>query len=85
VNAADPKIRAGEVAWLGDPPLGLGLEASGVVVAGDGPFPVGAEVFGAHFSPPGGYADHWLMPADSLAAKPAGWTTRTPPPCRSPA
>jgi NADPH:quinone reductase-like Zn-dependent oxidoreductase len=72
VNAADPKIRAGEVAWLGEPPLGLGLEASGVVVAGDGPFPVGAEVFGAHFNPPGGYAEYWLMPADALAAKPAG-------------
>jgi NADPH:quinone reductase-like Zn-dependent oxidoreductase len=72
VNAADPKIRAGEVAWLGDPPLGLGLEAAGVVVAGDGPFPVGTEVFGAHFSPPGGYAEYWLMPADALAAKPAG-------------
>ncbi|MFL6074107.1 MAG: NADP-dependent oxidoreductase [Mycobacteriales bacterium] len=72
VNAADPKIRAGEVAWLGDPPLPLGLEASGVVVAGDGAFPVGAEVFGAHFSPPGGYAEYWLMPADALASRPAG-------------
>ena len=75
VNPGDWKVRAGLVRRFGDPPFTLGLDLAGVVAAvGDRttPFQVGEDVYGCAFPPRGAYAEYGVVPAQSLAAAPAG-------------
>lgn len=74
VNPADRKVRSGYVRLFGDPPFTLGHEFSGVVTeVGQevGGFQPGDEVFGWVTPPHGAYADYVVVPATSVAAKPA--------------
>ncbi|WP_067477489.1 NADP-dependent oxidoreductase [Nocardia amamiensis] len=71
VNAADWKVRAGLIGGLGDPPLTLGLDLSGVVDElgpGVDGFAVGDPVYGMVFG--GGNAEYVVAQADTLALKP---------------
>lgn len=73
VNAADRKVRCGRNDKLGAPPLVLGLDVSGVVVArgaGAARFAVGETVFGMVFG--GANAEYVVAHQDRLAAVPAG-------------
>ncbi len=72
VNAADWKVRAGLIGELGDPPLTLGLDVSGVVdVLGPGVdrFAVGDPVYGMVFG--GANAEYVVAQAHTLAPKPS--------------
>ncbi|MGY2005371.1 NADP-dependent oxidoreductase [Nocardia gipuzkoensis] len=71
VNAADWKVRAGLVGKLGDPPLTLGLDVSGVVDelgTGVDRFAVGDPVYGMVFG--GANAEYVVAQAHTLAPKP---------------
>lgn len=71
VNAADWKVRAGLVGKLGDPPLTLGLDVSGVVAElgpGVDRFAVGDPVYGMVFG--GANAEYVVARAHTLAPKP---------------
>ncbi|MBF6463631.1 NADP-dependent oxidoreductase [Nocardia beijingensis] len=71
VNAADWKVRAGLLGQLGDPPLTLGLDVSGVVAElgpGADRFAVGDPVYGMVFG--GANAEYVVAPAQTLAPKP---------------
>ncbi|MFI9503040.1 NADP-dependent oxidoreductase [Nocardia sp. NPDC052566] len=71
VNAADWKLRSGEIRKLGDPPFILGLDVSGVVEdvgAEVVRFAPGDAVFGMAF---GANAQYVLAPVEALAPKPA--------------
>ncbi|MGY1865808.1 MULTISPECIES: NADP-dependent oxidoreductase [Nocardia] len=71
VNAADWKVRAGLVGKLGDPPLTLGLDVSGVVDElgpGVDRFAVGDPVYGMVFG--GANAEYVVAQAHTLAPKP---------------
>lgn len=71
VNAADWKARAGLIGGLGDPPLTLGLDVSGVVDElgpGVDRFAVGDPVYGMVFG--GGNAEYVVAQAATLALKP---------------
>ncbi|MGK8556939.1 NADP-dependent oxidoreductase [Nocardia gipuzkoensis] len=71
VNAADWKARAGLIGGLGDPPLTLGLDVSGVVDElgpGVDRFAVGDPVYGMVFG--GGNAEYVVAQAGTLALKP---------------
>jgi len=77
VNPVDFKTRAGEgmSAVLGEPPLRLGWDVSGVVTAlgrGVTRFRVGDEVFGMPWFPreAGAYAEYVTAPSRQFAAKP---------------
>ncbi|SEM26976.1 NADP-dependent oxidoreductase [Streptacidiphilus jiangxiensis] len=71
VNPADWRIRAGEVRRLGEPPLGLGLDVAGTVVAGDGGrFRTGDRVFGVVPPPQGSFAEYVAVPGTTLARTP---------------
>lgn len=71
VNFFDTQMRSG-LYKFGQPPLALGNEGAGVVLAaGEGvTLPVGARV--AWIGVPGSYASHALVPADKLAPLPDG-------------
>ncbi|WP_280329009.1 NADP-dependent oxidoreductase [Nocardia wallacei] len=74
VNPADWKLRSGSVTRIGDPPFTLGLDVSGTVAElgpGVTAFDRGDEVFGMLLSRSGAYAEYVVLPADSLAHKPA--------------
>lgn len=71
VNAADWKVRAGLISALGDPPLTLGLDVSGVVdELGPGVerFAVGDPVYGMVFG--GANAEYVMAQASTLAPIP---------------
>jgi NADPH:quinone reductase-like Zn-dependent oxidoreductase len=70
VNPADRKVRSGYVRLFGDPPFTLGHEFSGVVAEADA-FRPGDEVYGWAVPPHGAHADYVVVPAASIAAKPA--------------
>jgi len=77
VNPVDFKTRAGKgvAAVLGEPPLRLGWDVSGVVTAVGGGvtrFKVGEEVFGMPWFPrqAGAYAEYVTAPSRHFAAKP---------------
>ncbi|MEV6558920.1 NADP-dependent oxidoreductase [Nocardia sp. NPDC051756] len=72
VNAADWKVRAGQVPVLGNPPLTLGLDVSGIVEelgAGADRFQVGDAVYGMVMG--GANAEYLVAQAHTLAPKPA--------------
>ncbi|MBF6226480.1 NADP-dependent oxidoreductase [Nocardia abscessus] len=72
VNAADWKVRAGLIGELGDPPLTLGLDVSGVVDElgpGVDRFAVGDPVYGMVFG--GANAEYVVAQAHTLAPKPS--------------
>ncbi|MRH86420.1 zinc-binding dehydrogenase [Nocardia sp. SYP-A9097] len=74
VNAADWKLRTGEVDKLGPPPFTLGFDVSGTVAetgSGVTDFGIGDEVYGMVLSRSGAYAEYVVVPADYLAPKPA--------------
>ncbi|WP_040807781.1 NADP-dependent oxidoreductase [Nocardia concava] len=73
INAADWKLRKGEVTKLGPPPFTLGFDLSGVVTeigADVTEFAPGDEVFGNVVSRNGAYAEYVVTPAGFLAHKP---------------
>ncbi|QIS13241.1 NADP-dependent oxidoreductase [Nocardia arthritidis] len=73
VNAADWKLRSGEIRKMGEPPFTLGFDVSGVVAqlgAGVDRFAVGGEVYSMVFSRSGAYAEYVVVPAEFAAAKP---------------
>jgi NADPH:quinone reductase-like Zn-dependent oxidoreductase len=77
VNPVDCKTRAGEgmAAVLGEPPLRIGWDVSGVVTAvgaGVTRFQVGEDVFGMPWFPrqAGAYAEYVTAPSRHFAAKP---------------
>ena len=71
VNPADAIVRAG-YPMLGDPPLTLGWDVSGVVEESRADFEVGAEVYGMPAFPKAAnaYAEYVVARADHLAPKP---------------
>ncbi|MEU4809023.1 NADP-dependent oxidoreductase [Nocardia fluminea] len=72
VNAADRKVRSGLIRQLGEPPLVLGLDVSGVVAAvGDGAtrFAPGDPVYGMVFG--GANAEYVVAQQNRLARVPA--------------
>lgn len=72
VNAADWKVRSGANRQLGEPPLVLGLDLSGVVEAvgaGVDRFAPGEVVYGVVFG--GANAEYVVAPVDQLARVPA--------------
>ncbi|MGN5633264.1 NADP-dependent oxidoreductase [Streptomyces sp. AC154] len=73
VNPADWRIRAGEVRRLGEPPLGLGLDVAGTIVAETaegGRFRAGDRVFGVVVPPQGSFAEYVAVPETALALTP---------------
>lgn len=73
VNPADWRIRSGQVPKYGPPPLTLGLDLAGTVVAagpGAARFAPGDEVFGVTLPPRGSYAEYAAVPEGQLAAAP---------------
>ncbi|WP_414939909.1 NADP-dependent oxidoreductase [Amycolatopsis sp. cmx-11-51] len=68
VNPADWKIRNGLV--VGDLPLTVGLDFSGVVDSAGTRFRPGDEVYGVTFPPNGSYAEYIAVSEDTLAPKP---------------
>ncbi|MGK8522866.1 NADP-dependent oxidoreductase [Nocardia asteroides] len=71
VNAADWKVRAGLIGQLGDPPMTLGLDVSGVVDElgpGVSRFAVGDHVYGMVFG--GANAEYVVAAENTLASKP---------------
>ncbi|MBU3067527.1 NADP-dependent oxidoreductase [Nocardia sp. NEAU-G5] len=76
VNPADWKIRAGYLRdRLGEPPLTLGLDVAGTVIErGEEVTGLerGDEVFGVFMSRFGAYAEYAVVPANTLAIRPAG-------------
>ncbi|RJO68222.1 NADP-dependent oxidoreductase [Nocardia panacis] len=74
VNAADWKLRSGEIRKLGEPPFTLGLDVSGVVVelgAGVDRVAVGTEVYAMVLSRFGAYAEYVAVPVEYSARKPS--------------
>jgi NADPH:quinone reductase-like Zn-dependent oxidoreductase len=74
VNPADWKIRSGQNRRLGEPPLTLGLDLSGVVEAvGEAVTRLrpGDAVFGNTFPPNGAYAEYAAVPEQWLSLMPA--------------
>lgn len=72
VNAADWKVRAGQLPVLGSPPLTLGLDVSGIVEeVGPGAerFQIGDAVYGMVLG--GANAEYLVAQAHTLALKPA--------------
>ncbi|KAA8885935.1 NADP-dependent oxidoreductase [Nocardia colli] len=72
VNAADWKVRAGQVPVLGNPPLTLGLDVSGIVEelgSGVDRFQLGDAVHGMVMG--GANAEYLVAQAHTLALKPA--------------
>lgn len=68
VNPADWKIRNGLV--IGELPLTVGLDFSGVVDSAGTRFQPGDEVYGVTFPPNGSYAEYIAVSEDALAPKP---------------
>lgn len=74
VNPADWKLRSGEVKHLGDPPFTLGFDVAGTVVEAAPEVTAlrpGDEVFGLFLSRSGAYAEYVVVPANTLAIRPA--------------
>lgn len=75
LNPADWKIRAGHIAHIGEPPIILGLDVSGVVEqtgAGVTAFVAGDEVYASKRSKIGTYAQYVVVSESEAAHRPPG-------------